>query len=96
MTNKVLYGDIFLRSHRPSEREDCALQGIATAYRANEEVVSTVLMWKPLHGNRCVGKPARTYFDLIEKDTGLNGGDLEAVMAEVLVKIIIPVDHRLS
>ena len=79
MTNKILYGDIPPISQTIRERR---LRFAGHCYRAKEEVVSTVLMWKPLHGKRRVGRPAKTYLDLIEEDTGLKGEDLEAVMAD--------------
>lgn len=79
MTNKVLYGDIPPISHTIRERR---LRFAGHCYRAKEECVSSVLMWKPQHGKRRVGRPAKTYLDLIEEDTGLKGEDLEAVMAD--------------
>jgi hypothetical protein len=80
MTNKVLYGDIPPISQTIRERPRLRFAG--HCYRAKEEVVSTVLMWKPIQGKRRVGRPAKTYLDLIEEDTGLRGEDLEAVMAD--------------
>ena len=67
----------FRRFPKPSERGDFASQDIAT-----EPKKSKVLMWKPQHGKRRVGRPAKTYTDLLEEDTGLKGGELEAVMAD--------------
>ena len=79
LTNKVLYGDIPPVSQTIRERR---LRFAGHCYRAKEECVSKVLMWKPQHGKRRVGRPAKTYTDLLEEDTGLKGGDLEAVMAD--------------
>ena len=38
-------------------------------WRADNELVSTVLLWQPQHGQRSRGRPAKTYTDQLVEDT---------------------------
>ena len=38
-------------------------------WRADNELVSTVLLWGPQHGQRSRGRPAKTYIDQLVEDT---------------------------
>ena len=38
-------------------------------WRADNELVSTVLLWQPQHGQRSRGRPANTYIDQLVEDT---------------------------
>ena len=82
LTNKVLYGDIPPVSHIVKERR---LRFAGHCFRAKNECISDVLLWKPQHGKRRVGRPAKTFTDLLEEDTGYTTVELEALMAERVV-----------
>ena len=57
LTNKVLYGNIPLISQTVKERR---LRFAGHCHRAKNECISSVLLWKPQHGRRSVGSPAKT------------------------------------
>ena len=82
LTNKVLYGDISPVSHTVKERR---LRFAGHCFRAKNECISDVLLWKPQQGKRRVGRPAKTFTDLLEEDTGYTTVELEALMADRVV-----------
>ena len=79
LTNKVLYGNIPPVSQTVRERR---LRFAGHCLRAENECISQVLLWKPLHGKRRVGRPAKTYTDALEQDTGHKAEDLGVLMAD--------------
>ena len=79
LTNGVLYGDIPPVSQTVRERR---LRFSGHCFRAKDECISDVLLWKPQHGKRKVGRPAKTYTDLLEQDTGYTTNELRNLMAD--------------
>ena len=49
-------------------------------WRSKDELISDVLLWTPTHGCARVGRPARTYIQLLCEDTGCNPEDLPEAM----------------
>ena len=79
LTNKVLYGSIPPISQTVRERR---LRFAGHCSRAKDECISDVLLWRPRHGKRRVGRPAKTYVDLLEEDTGYTAEELDGLMAD--------------
>ena len=79
LTNKDLYGNIPPVSQTVRDRR---LRFAGHCCRAKDECISKVLLWKPKHGKRRVGRPAKTYTDLLEQDTGYNTSELQLLMAD--------------
>ena len=91
LTNKVLYGDLPRISQTVRERR---LRFAGHCYRATNECSSNVLLWQPQHGKRSVGRPAKTFVDLLEEDTGWNVTELQKAMADrVLWKDVVMKDR---
>ena len=79
LTNKVLYGNIPPVSQTVRERR---LRFAGHCLRANSECISQVILWKTCHGKRSVGRPAKTYIDVLEQDTGNTVDELKVLMAD--------------
>ena len=79
LTNKSLYGDLPKVSQLVRERR---LRFAGHFYRAKDECISDVLFWRPQQGKRSVGRPAKTYVDLLEEDTDFNTEELMNLMAD--------------
>ena len=45
-----------------------------------DEVISDLLLWEPKHGARKRGRPALTYVDQLQNDTGLSIAELKNIM----------------
>ena len=66
VTNKSLYGNLAKVSQLVRERR---LRFAGHCYRAKDECISDLLLWRPKHGRRSVGRPAKTYVDLLGEDS---------------------------
>ena len=51
-----------------------------TIWRSKDELISDVLQWNPVYGPAKVGRPARTYIQLLCEDTGCSPEDLPEAM----------------
>ena len=51
-------------------------------WRNNDELISDVLLWTPLHGRAKAGRPARTYIQQLSTDTGCCPKDLPEAMGD--------------
>ena len=49
-------------------------------WRKKDEVISDLLLWEPKHGARKRGRPALTYVDQLQNDTGLSIAELKNIM----------------
>ena len=49
-------------------------------WRSRDEVIHQTLLWDPKHGKRSRGRPAITYIDVLEKDTGIDRDVLPGAM----------------
>ena len=79
VTNKSLYGNLSKVSQLVRERR---LRFAGHCYRAKDECISDLLLWRPKHGRRSVGRPAKTYVDLLEEDTGFKTEELVDLMED--------------
>ena len=52
------------------------LRFIGHCLRSKSELVSVLLLWQPLHGQRPRGRPAKTFIDQLSKDTGCTFSEL--------------------
>jgi|TARA_B110001454_G_scaffold215734_1_gene237708 exonuclease III len=74
-----IYGNLPRVSNKLSQRR---VQFAGHCFRAEDEVVSSLVLWKPPYPNR---SNRLTYPDVISRDTGLKVEDLPAAMANRLV-----------
>ena len=51
-------------------------------WRNKSELASDVLLWKPTHGKRSIGRPHRTYIDQLVDDSGCLLEDLPTAMSD--------------
>ena len=79
MTNQDLYGDLPRVSEKIRKRR---LQFAGHCMRRTGQVITDVLLWKPLHGKRSVGRPITTYVNLLCQDTGLSPVELRTCMED--------------
>ena len=79
MTNQDLYGDLPKVSEKIRKRR---LQFAGHCMRRTGQVITDVLLWKPLHGKRSVGRPITTYVNLLCQDTGLKPVELRTCMED--------------
>ena len=49
-------------------------------WRSKDELINDILLWTPSHGRAKVGRPARTYIQLLCADTGYSLEDLTGAM----------------
>ena len=49
-------------------------------WRSSEEMISEVLLWEPLHGQRKPGRPNKTYTAQPREDSGCTTDELKTVM----------------
>ena len=71
MTNGTLYGigGLPILSTKIAERR---LRLAGHAQRHPELTLHKVLLWEPLHGQAKPGRPAKTFVDVLRRDTGLS------------------------
>ena len=48
--------------------------------RSSGQVVSDLVLWKPVHGKRGAGRPIMTYVDLLCQDTGQTPAEIKTCM----------------
>ena len=53
---------------------------MGTVGETNKRMAQLVLLWEPQHGKRSRGRPAATFVDTLERDSGINRRDLPAIM----------------
>ena len=70
----------YLGSRSHLERGTLGSVVIAGGVKKKKEVVNDLVLWKPKHGKRSVGRQARTFVDLLEADTGVPRDCLLAAM----------------
>ena len=56
------------------------LRFIGHFWRIKSELVSDLLLWQPVHGQRPRGRPAKTVIDQLSEDTGCNLSELQNAM----------------
>ena len=78
-TNKELYGDLPRVSTTLRERR---LRFSGHCWRSKAEVIPKLLFWQPTQGRRSRGRPAQTYIDQMERDTGLLRTEIPTVMED--------------
>ena len=76
-TNKELYGNLPKITDTLMIRR---LRFIGHCWRKKDEVISDLLLWEPKHGARKRGRPALTYVDQLQNDTGLSIAELKNIM----------------
>ena len=80
MSNEQLYGDLPKVSDKIRKRR---LQFAGHCVRSSGQVVSDLVLWKPIHGKRSVGRPIMTYVDLLYQDTGQTPAEIKTCMENV-------------
>ena len=78
-TKEELYGNIPAVSETIMERR---MKFAGHCFRSKDELISSLLLWKPMHGHTSRGRPCKTYVDLLCEDTGLNAQELQAAMMD--------------
>ena len=78
-TNKELYGDLPRVSTTLRERR---LRFSGHCWRSKAEVIPKLLFWQPTQGRRSRGRPAQTYIDQMERDTGLLRTEIPTIMED--------------
>ena len=76
-TKKQLYGTL---SPITESIREARLSYSGHCWRAKEELVSDVLLWRPKHGHTKVGRPARTYIDQLRDELGCHVEDFPTMM----------------
>ena len=51
-------------------------------YRSKDELISSLLFWTPAHGYTSVGRPYKTFIDVLSEDAGLNPAELKIAMQD--------------
>ena len=77
ISNKDLYGKIPKITDTILEQR---LRFSGHCWRSQNEVVSDVLLWLPIHGRRSRGRPAKTFVDQLIEDTSCNYEELPNAM----------------
>ena len=77
VTNEQLYGDLPKVSDKIKKRR---LQFAGHCLRSSGQVVSDLVLWKPVHGKRGAGRPIMTYVDLLCQDTGQTPAEIKTCM----------------
>ncbi|XP_072044651.1 uncharacterized protein [Amphiura filiformis] len=78
-TNKELYGELPKVTDKIRKRR---LQFAGHCLRSTGQVVSDLVLWKPSHGKRSVGRPSKTYVDLLCEDTGQEPNEIRSCMQD--------------
>ena len=86
MSNERLYGDLPKVSDKVRKRR---LQFAGHCVRSSGQVVLDLVLWKPLHGRRSVGRPIMTYVDLLCQDTGQTSAEIKTCMENRRVRRVI-------
>lgn len=68
LTNRELYGNLPKLTDTICHRR---VMFSGHCYRSSNEVVHQLLLWEPAHGKRSRGRPAKTYIEQLEEDTGI-------------------------
>ena len=76
-SNNELHGNIpkitnTIKEHRMRFSGHC--------WRSREEMISEVLLWEPLHGQRKPGRPNKTYTAQLREDSGCTTDELKMLM----------------
>ena len=79
ITNKELYGDLPKITTQISKRR---LQFAGHCKRSEGKIVSDLVTWRPTQGRRSVGRPTKTFVDLLHQDTGFTTHEIEACMQD--------------
>jgi hypothetical protein len=79
MTNQELYSGLPKISDKIRKRR---LRFAGHCYRSKQESVSKLVLWTPKHGRRKPGRPALTYIDTLNRDTGLPPDDIKTAMQD--------------
>ena len=82
ITNEQLHGDLPKVSDKIKKRR---LQFAGHCLRSSGQVVSDVVLWKPVHGKRGAGRPIMTYVDLLCQDTGQTPAEIKTCMENMRV-----------
>ena len=77
MSNEQLYGDLPKVSDKLRKR---LLQFAGHCIRSSGQVVSDLVLWKPMHGKRSVRRPIMMYVDLLCQDTGQTPAEIKTCM----------------
>jgi len=77
LTNSELYGTLPQVSQTLLHRR---LRFSGHCWRSREETVHSAILWEPLHGHRTRGRPALTYIDTLERDSGIGRRELPGCM----------------
>ena len=78
-TKKRLYGHLPPISVSLRERR---LRLAGHSWRSKSELASDTLLWNPMHRNRSIGRPCRTYIDQLADDSGCHLNDLPTAMSD--------------
>ena len=79
LTNDILYGRIPRLTTTIAKKR---IQFSGHCWRSKEEVAHKLILWRPRHGERSVGKPTRTFIDQLVDDTGVPEEDLQQAMGD--------------
>ena len=77
VTNEQLYEDLPKVSDKIKKRR---LQFAGHCLRSSGQVVSDLVLWKPVHGKRGAGRPIMTYVDLLCQDTRQTPAEIKTCM----------------
>ena len=78
-TNEELYGGIPPITSTIKERR---IRFAGHCWRSKDELAHTLLLWQPRQGSRARKRPAKTYIDQLEEDTGQKREDLPIMMSD--------------
>ena len=79
LTRQRLYGTLPTLSSTIRERR---LRFAGHCGRTKEELVSSVLLWTPKHGYTKVGRPSKTYIQLLAQDASCETEELKSLMQD--------------
>ena len=86
MSNEQLYGDLPKVSDKLRKR---LLQFAGHCVQSSGQVVSDLVLGKPMHGKRSVGRPIMMYVDLLCQDTGQTPAEIKTCMENRRIWIVI-------
>ena len=81
ITNRDLYQDLLPITEVIKERR---LRFVGHCWRSKSELASKLILWDPSHGKRSRGRPAITFIDQLEEDTGIRRNELPKLMDDRL------------